>query len=303
MIYTLTFNPAIDYVVNTPTFSRGTLSRSLGESFHIGGKGINVSLVLKNLEIESTALGFVCGFTGEVIKNTLKDLEIPHDFVELSDGFSRINVKIKSAAETEINGLGPHISDEDMGMLYKKLDRLQNGDTLVLAGSVPSSLPSTIYCDILERLLDKDLRIVVDATNELLTGILKFQPFLIKPNHFELSEIFGKKLTDDEEIAECAKNLKSRGAKNVLVSMGGRGALMVTEDDRILRLPAPEGEVINTTGSGDSMVAGFLAGYLEEGNIDHAFALSLAAGSAGAFSHNLATKEEILNIYNKTAAI
>ena len=252
--------------------------------------------------MESIALGFVCGFTGEVIKSTLKDLEIEQDFVELSHGFSRINIKMKSSAETEINGLGPSISDEDMEQLYKKLDRLKNGDILVLAGSVPPSLPSTIYCDILERLSGKDLRIVVDATNELLTGILKFEPFLIKPNHFELSEIFGKKLTGDEEIAECAKNLKSRGAKNVLVSMGGKGALMVTEDDRILRLPAPQGEVIDTTGAGDSMVAGFLAGYLENGHIDHAFALGLAAGSASAFSHNLATKEEILNIYNKTVA-
>ncbi len=303
MIYTLTFNPAIDYVINTDTFTKGALNRSFKERFHIGGKGINVSLVLKNLETESTALGFICGFTGEVIKNTLKELEIPYDFIELADGFSRINVKMKSDLETEINGVGPHIFDKDMEQLYKKLDALSDGDILVLAGSVPPSLPPTIYCDILERLSHKDLRIVVDATNELLTGILKFEPFLIKPNHFELSEIFGKKLTDDEEIAECAKNLKSRGAKNVLVSMGGMGALMVTEDDRILRLPAPEGEVIDTTGSGDSMVAGFLAGYLESGDMDHAFALGLAAGSAGAFSHNLATKDEILNIYNKTAAI
>ncbi len=299
MIYTLTFNPSIDYVVNINSYEEGTLNRSFGEKLHVGGKGINVSLVLKALDLDSTALGFSAGFTGEVIRSALAKKEIIDDFIALNDGFSRINIKMKSQQETEINGQGPTISDDDMIKLYNKLYKLKNGDILILAGSVPSSLPSTAYSDILEKLKHKSISVIVDSSGELLTQILKYEPFLIKPNHSELNEIFGKDLRDEQEIIDCAKNLQSRGAKNVLVSLGDKGAILVTEDNRILKSGIIEGKAINTTGSGDSMVAGFISGYLKAKDFDHAFKLGVAAGIANAFSSTLPTKDEILNIYNK----
>jgi len=298
MIYTITFNPALDYIIRVPGYTEGAVNRTDDEKILAGGKGINVSTVLKNLGYDNTALGFVSGFTGNVITEMLNGLGVKSDFIQIDNGFSRINVKIKAEKETEINGQGPRIEKKDIDELYRKLDRLKPGDILVLAGSVPNTLPDSIYCDIMEFLKDKQLDIIVDATGELLTNVLKYKPFLVKPNNFELGEIFDKVLKTDEEIAVCARELQKRGARNVLVSMGGDGALMVTENDEVLRCKAPEGKVINTTGSGDSMVAGFIAGYIEKKNYEYALKLGLSAGSASAFSQNLATGEEIRRVYN-----
>lgn len=298
MIYTITFNPALDYIIRVPGYTEGAVNRTDDEKILAGGKGINVSTVLKNLGYNNTALGFVSGFTGNVITEMLNGLGVKSDFIQIDNGFSRINVKIKAEKETEINGQGPRIEKKDIDELYRKLDRLKPGDILVLAGSVPNTLPDSIYCDIMEFLKDRQLDIIVDATGELLTNVLKYKPFLVKPNNFELGEIFDKVLKTDEEIADCARELRKRGARNVLVSMGGDGALMVTENDEVLRCKAPEGKVINTTGSGDSMVAGFIAGYIEKKNYEYALKLGLSAGSASAFSQNLATGDEIRRVYN-----
>lgn len=297
MIYTITFNPALDYIIQVPNYIEGTVNRTSEEKILAGGKGINVSTVLKNLGFDNTALGFISGFTGKVLKEMLSELNVKNDFISLENGFTRINVKIKADKETEINGQGPKISDDAIEKLYKKLDLLNDGDVLVLAGSVPNTLPESIYCDILEHLQNKDLKVIVDATGKLLTDTLKFKPFLIKPNNFELSEIIGKELTTDEEIAQGAKALQKTGARNVLISRGGDGALLVTENGDVLKSAAPKGKVINTTGAGDSMVAGFIAGYIEENDYTHALKMGLSAGSASAFSENLATGDEVRAIY------
>ena len=293
MIYTITFNPALDYIINVPDYKEGLVNRTSKEKILPGGKGINVSTVLKNLGIENTALGFSAGFTGRMLEEMLNELGVKNDFIKLDGGFSRINVKIKANEETEINGQGPSINAEAIGELYKRLEGARNGDILVLAGSVPNSLPPDIYCGIMERLSDKELKIIVDATGELLCETLKYRPFLIKPNNFELGEIIGRELLTDEEIADGARKLREMGARNVLVSMGGKGAMLVTENDEVFRFDAPEGKVVNTTGSGDSMVAGFIAGYMERNDYEYALKMGLSAGSASAFSENLATGEEI----------
>lgn len=298
MIYTITFNPALDYIINVPNYTEGAVNRTSNEKILAGGKGINVSTVLKNLGFDNTALGFTAGFTGEMIEKMLEELEVRSDFISLGEGFTRINVKIKADKETEINGQGPRIDDAAIDKLYKKLDEAKDGDILVLAGSIPNTLPNTIYCEIMERLCGKDLRIIVDATGSLLTDTLKYKPFMVKPNNFELGEIVGKELKTDEEIAAGAKMLQDMGARNVLVSMGGAGAMLITEDGDVFRSEAPKGKVINTTGSGDSMVAGFIAGYLETGSYESALKMGLSAGSASAFSENLATGEEVRAIYN-----
>lgn len=294
MIYTLTLNPAIDYIMNVANYTDGTVNRTSSEKLFPGGKGINVSLVLNNLGIDSTALGFVGGFTGKMIDDMLLNAGLRCDFVYLDSGLSRINVKIKTQTETEINAQGPQITEKMLQMLYDKLDMLTEGDTLVLAGSVPASLPKTIYFDIMQRLSNKNVRFVVDATKELLTNSLKYKPFLIKPNNFELGEIFNQELSTDAQIIDCAKKLQSMGAKNVLVSLGKDGAILVSEDKQILKSPAPQGKVINTTGSGDSLVAGFLAG-LDQG-YSHALKMGICAGSASAFSEELATFNEIMSL-------
>ena len=299
MIYTLTFNPALDYIITVPGYKEGVVNRTSAEKILAGGKGINVSTVLSNLGYDNTALGFTAGFTGKVLESMLGSLGVKSDFITLDNGFSRINVKIKSEKETEINGQGPKINGEAIKKLYNKLDKLKNDDILVLAGSIPNTLPDMIYCEIMERLQSKNLNIIVDATGDLLTNVLKYKPFLIKPNNFELGEIFGKVLKTDSEIEECAKELKRQGAKNVLVSMGADGALMITDDMRTLRSHAPDGTVVNTTGSGDSTVAGFIAGYLEKHDYEYAFKLGICAGSASAFSQNLATKQEIQDVFYK----
>jgi 1-phosphofructokinase len=295
MVYTVTFNPAIDYVVRTDEMKVGSVNRSKSEEIYFGGKGINVSIVLSELGIESKALGFVAGFTGEAIEKGVAEKGIETDFVHLENGFSRINVKIKSGDETELNGQGPVIDDKALEELFAKLDGLKDGDTIVLAGSIPNTLPSDIYEKILERLSDRKIKTVVDATKDLLMNVLKYKPFLIKPNNHELGEMFGVTLTTNDEIAHYAAKLKEMGAKNVLVSMAGDGALLLDENGKTHICGVCKGEVKNSVGAGDSMVAGFIAGS-QEGDYDYALKLGTATGGATAFSDGLATKDEIYRL-------
>ena len=296
MIYTITFNPALDYIMVVPSCRNGEVNRTESEKIMAGGKGINVSIVLNNMGVENTALGFISGFTGGAIENILADMNCKTDFIKLDNGFSRINVKIKSDTETEINGQGPDISDSAVKKLYEKLDSLNDGDTLVLAGSIPSSLSDSIYCEIMDYLKDKKLNIV-DATKDLLVNVLKYKPFLVKPNNHEIGEIFGVELKTRSEVVPYAKKMQEMGAKNVLVSMAGEGAVFVGENGEVYESEAPKGKLVNSTGAGDSMVAGFLAGYMEKQDFMYALKMGLSAGSASAFSENLATKEEILNVF------
>ncbi len=298
MIYTVTFNPAIDYIVRMDKpLDPGMTNRSASEDCFFGGKGINVSTVLKNLGIENTALGFAAGFTGKAIVDSLIEKGIEEDFIMLNEGISRINVKIKSDEETEINAQGPNISDEAYEELLNKLDKLQKDDVLILAGSIPSSLPDDVYEIILERLYDKGVTFVVDATKDLLMNVLRFKPFLIKPNNHELGEMFGTVLKTDDEIEEYAKKLQEMGARNVLISMAGDGAMLITEDGQRFRVGVPKGTVKNSVGAGDSMVAGFVAGYMKTRDYQVALNMGTAAGSATAFSDDLATGDLINSIY------
>lgn len=292
MVYTVTFNPAVDYIVHTKELRAGATNRSDSEEIYFGGKGINVSIVLSELGVKSRALGFVAGFTGAAIERGVSEKGIDADFVHLSGGFSRINVKIKSDEETELNGQGPKIPDEAVQQLFAKLDELQDGDTLVLAGSIPSSLPSDIYERILARLSGRKIRAVVDATKDLLVKVLKYQPFLIKPNNFELGEIFGVELHTADEIVKYAEKLHEMGARNVLVSMAGDGAVLLDETGKTHVCGVCSGTVKNSVGAGDSMVAGFIAG-CEKAGYEYALKLGTAAGGATAFSEGLATKEKI----------
>lgn len=292
MVYTVTFNPAIDYVVHTAEMRLGEVNRSSSEEMYFGGKGINVSIVLNELGTPSIALGFTAGFTGEAIENGIKAMGIKSDFVRLKAGNSRINVKIKAGEETELNGQGPHIDDEALEALFVKLDKLSDGDTLVLAGSIPSSLPSDIYERIMQRLSDRKIRTVVDATNDLLLNVLKYKPFLIKPNNHELGEMFGVTLSEDEEIERYARKLKDMGAINVLISMAGDGAMLIDENGKCHRCGVCKGKVKNSVGAGDSMVAGFLTG-AQNGDYEYALKLGTAAGGATAFSDGLAVKAKI----------
>lgn len=296
MIYTVTFNPAIDYVMKIDTLTEGLTNRSESEEIHFGGKGINVSCVLAQLGVPTTALGFIAGFTGDALEKEIKKKGVETDFIRLSEGCTRINVKLKSKEETEINAQGPNISDEAIEQLYKKLNTIKSGDTLVLAGSVPSSLPQDIYEKILKRLNGRDIRFVVDATKDLLLNVLKYKPFLIKPNNHELEEIFDKALKTDEEIAECAKQLQNKGAVNVLVSLGKDGAMLIDENGKIHRQKAFNVTAVNTVGAGDSMVAGFIAGVQKD--YSYALLLGSAAGGATACNSGLATKEDISTLLN-----
>lgn len=293
MIYTVTFNPAVDYIVRVGALRPGEVNRSDAEDVFFGGKGINVSLVLKQLGIESHALGFIAGFTGTAIEDGIRKAGITTDFVRLQSGFSRINVKIKSSCETELNGQGPQIPQDSIRCLLEKLGRLQRGDVLILAGSIPNTLPENMYEKIMEPLAEKGIDFVVDATGELLVNVLPYKPFLIKPNKAELSEIFKKPLHTDAEIVQCARALQQRGAKNVLVSLAGDGALLADEHGKIHKMAAAQGTVINSVGAGDSMVAGFLAGYICKKDYAYALRLGTAAGGATAFSPGLAEKQEI----------
>ncbi len=295
MIYTVTFNPAIDYVVRTGEMKVGVVNRTESEEIYFGGKGLNVSIILNELGIKSEALGFVAGFTGEAIENGMAKDGIKTDFVHLDNGFSRINVKIQSSFETEINGQGPEISEENIEELFKKLNKIQDGDTIVLAGSIPASLPSDIYERILEYLKNKKIRAIVDATGDLLMNVLKYKPFLIKPNNFELEEIFGVELKTAEDVSEYALKLKEMGAVNVLVSMAGDGAILADENGKIHACGVCSGTVKNSVGAGDSMVAGFIAGCEKKG-YEYALKLGTAAGGATAFSDGLAKKDLIYSL-------
>lgn len=293
MIYTVTFNPALDYVIRMESLKLGTVNRSSAEAVYYGGKGINVSTVLKNIGVDSVALGFVAGFTGKEIEEGVKNMGVATDFIKLPEGMSRINVKIKAEQETEINGQGPAINMEKVEKLFEKLDRLEKGDCLVLAGTIPASLPSDIYEQIMDRLKDKEIRIVVDATKDLLLNVLKYHPFLIKPNNHELGEMFGVVLKTDEEIVEYAKKLQERGARNVLISMAGDGAILLTETKEVYKMGVPKGTVVNSVGAGDSMVAGFVASYFKEHDYLKALKFGTATGSATAFSEGLATMDKV----------
>lgn len=297
MIYTVTFNPSLDYIVGVNDFQLGMTNRTCSEQMFAGGKGINVSIVLKNLDIDSTALGFIAGFTGEEIRGQLEDMGICSDFIKLDQGLSRINVKLKSIDGTEINGAGPMIDRQALDRLFEKLDTLQEGDTLILAGSIPASMPDSIYSDIMKRLYGKGVTFVVDATKDLLMNVLKYHPFLIKPNNHELGEIFGVKISERSEVAPYAKKLQEMGARNVLVSMAGKGAVLLAEDGRIYEGPAPKGTLVNAVGAGDSMVAGFVAGWMEQKNYEHAFKMGVSTGSASAFSEKFATRAEVEAVY------
>ena len=292
MVFTVTFNPAIDYVVRIGELKLGATNRSEREEIYFGGKGINVSIVLRELGIPSIALGFTAGFTGEAIEKGLAEMGIDTDFVRLESGNSRINVKIKANAETELNGQGPDIDDKAIAALFEKLDKLSEGDTLILAGSIPPSLPSDIYEQILAKLSTKKIKAVVDATNDLLLNVLKYKPFLVKPNNHELGEMFGVELENDEDIEKYARKLQGMGARNVLISMAGDGAMLVDEYGKMHRCGVCRGTVKNSVGAGDSMVAGFTAGSLN-GDYEYALKLGTAAGGATAFSDGLAEKETI----------
>ena len=294
MIYTVTFNPAIDYVIHLDALRPGEINRNKLEDFQCGGKGVNVSNVLRTLGFETVALGFIAGFTGDGLENGLRSMGLQTDFVRLSNGATRVNVKIKTdTEETEINGIGPDITDADMSRLYEKLDRIGPDDTLVLSGSIPTCLPGDTYEKIMAHLDGKNLRIAVDATKDLLVNVLKYHPFLIKPNNHELGEIFGRVLKSDAEIIDCARQLQERGGRNILVSMAGDGALLLDEKGESHRIGCPKGKVQNSVGAGDSMVAGFLAGYLKTGDYGYALKLGTAAGSATAFSIGLADRAKI----------
>lgn len=299
MIYTVTCNPSLDYVVSVQGFQTGCTNRTQSEKLFAGGKGINVSLVLKNMGIESTALGFVAGFTGEEIVRRLEKIGVKNDFIWLEEGFSRINVKLKAMDDTEINGQGPQIDEEKTELLLRHLDGVGRGDVLFLSGSIPASMPDDTYERIMRRLDGTGAAVVVDATKALLMNVLKYRPFLIKPNHQELGEIFGVRLESREDVIPYGKKLQEAGAQNVLISLAGEGAVLIAADGELYSALAPEGKLINAVGVGDSMVAGFMAGWLSSGDYKYAFDMGLAAGSASAFSEELATGEEIAAVYSQ----
>ena len=299
MIYTVTFNPSLDYVIGVEKLVPGEINRTTRENIYPGGKGNNVSVVLSNLGHRSKALGFVSGFTGEALEKMLDDFGCYTDFIPLDHGFTRINVKINAGEETEINGQGPRISETAIEQLYQKLDALTKGDVLVLAGSIPNTLPEDIYERIMERLQERGIRIVVDATRDLLMNVLKYHPFLIKPNNHELGEMFGVVLKTDEEIIKYAGKLKEMGAKNVLISMAGDGAILLDECGKVHQGKPPKGKVLNSVGAGDSIVAGFITGYLNTGDYEKAFELGIATGSASAFKYWLADKEDVVKLLKK----
>ena len=296
MIYTITFNPALDYIVKMDEFNLGHVNRSNNEFVYAGGKGINVSIVLNNLEVKSKALGFIAGFTGDEIERRVREFGCDTDFIKLKEGMSRINVKIKADVESEINGGGPDISAEALQELYGKLDTLTSGDILVLAGSIPKTMPTDVYERIMERLQEKGVKFIVDTTGESLLKVLKYNPFLIKPNHHELGELFGVKINSKEEVIEYAKKLKDMGAQNVIISMAGDGAVLINSNGDVTTSNVPKGVVKNSVGAGDSMVAGFIAGYLNSKKIEDGFKLGVATGSASAFSEGLATKDYVYEL-------
>ena len=296
MIYTVTFNPSLDYIVSVDNFTLGKVNRTTDELMFPGGKGINVSMVLKNLGYDSVALGFMAGFTGNEIIRMLDERGVISDFIHVEKGLSRINVKLRSNEESEINGQGPAIDADAISRLYGKLDKLQDGDVLVLAGSIPDVMSRNTYMDIMKRLNGRGVKVVVDATKDLLVNVLEYKPFLVKPNNHELGEIYGVTLNTRDEVVPYAKRMQEAGARNVLISMAGEGAVLLDEQGEVHMSEAPKGKVVNSVGAGDSMVGGFIAGYLESGNYEEAFYMGLCTGSASAFSENLATKAEVIKL-------
>lgn len=299
VIYTVTFNPSLDYIVSVKDFRPGMTNRTSSELMLAGGKGINVSIVLGNLGIKSTALGFIAGFTGDEIVRRLHNSGINSEFIKINDGISRINIKLKSIDGTEINGQGPHIDSSHIEQLMNRLRRLESGDILVLAGSIPAGISDNIYKDIMDMLKDKGVQIVVDATSRLLTNVLEYKPFFIKPNQHELGDIFNVTLNTQEEVIPYALELKKMGAVNVCVSMGGKGAILVADDGNVYKAKAPDGILKNSVGAGDSLVAGFLSGWIEKKDYEYAFRKGVATGSASAFSERLATVGEVNMLIDK----
>ena len=300
VIYTVTFNPSLDYIVSVKDFRPGMTNRTSSELMLAGGKGINVSIVLGNLGIKSTALGFIAGFTGDEIVRRLHNGGINSEFIKINDGISRINIKLKSIDGTEINGQGPHIDSSHIEQLMNRLRRLESGDVLVLAGSIPVGISDK---DIMDMLKDKGVQIVVDATSRLLTNVLEYNPFFIKPNQHELGDIFNVTLNTQEEVIPYALELKKMGAVNVCVSMGGKGAILVADDGNVYKAKAPDGILKNSVGAGDSLVAGFLSGWIEKKDYEYAFRKGVATGSASAFSERLATNGEVNDLIGKVTII
>ena len=311
MIYTVTFNPSLDYVVSVNDFTSGSINRTIDEEIYPGGKGINVSSVLSELGVENTALGFVSGFTGDHLVQLLKEKNVRTDFIRVKNGISRINVKLRSFShdnetehhiskeETEINGQGPVVSEEELAQLMCQIHALKEEDVLIISGSVSKGVPENIYAEMVKICNKKHVKVVVDASSALLWNTLEYAPFLIKPNHHELGDLFHCEIDTYEKMIFYAKELKNCGACNVLVSAGKEGAVLVAEDGNVYKMPAPKGKVKNSIGAGDSMVAGFLAEYLFSGNYEKALKLGIAAGSATAFSECLAIRAEIEEVYWK----
>lgn len=293
MIYTITFNPALDYIVKMDKFDLGHVNRTTREDVYAGGKGINVSIVLNNLSVPNKALGFIAGFTGDEIERRVREFGCDTDFVKLKSGMSRINVKMKADVESEINGGGPDIPNEDLDELYLKLDSLKSGDILVLAGSIPKTLPVDIYERIMRKYGDRGVKFIVDTTGESLLKVLSYKPFLIKPNHHELAELFNVKINSQQEIVEYGKKLQEMGAENVLISMAGDGAILIKSNGEAIYSEVPKGVLKNSVGAGDSMVAGFIAGFIKEEKLEDGFIMGVATGSASAFSEGLATKDKV----------
>ncbi len=295
MVYTVTINPSVDYVMHIDGLNEGAVNRSSSEKIYIGGKGINVSFVLKEFGIESVALGFCAGFTGDYIKSILSENGIKEELIKLNSGYSRINIKLKGNAETEINGQGPEISEKSLDELYNKLDRIQDGDYLILSGSVPKTLSDDIYPELLRKIKGKNVRTVVDASGKLLLNSLDERPFLIKPNIYELADLFSVNITSADAAALYAGKLVERGAQNVIVSMGENGAVLVSKDQNLYQ-KARKGKVINSTGAGDSMVAGFIGSYIKHQNIEKAFVTAVETGTVAAFSAGLPLKEQLVDL-------
>lgn len=294
MIYTVTLNPSLDYIIKVDRFQFGRVNRASSETIRAGGKGINVSLMLQTFNVDNRALGFIAGFTGRQIRESMKAAGCTTGFVELEHGFSRVNVKMNSMGETEINGAGPTVSVEEMGKMIDRIaEMVREDDTIVLSGSIPQSLPQDTYEQILEKIDTDVVNVVVDTNGNILRRLLCFHPFLIKPNLQELSEMFSCPLKEYDEIVGCAHHLQEEGARNVLVSMGEDGAILVTENGQVFSAPAPKGEVVDSTGAGDAMIAGFLAGYLERGSLVDGFYMGLVTASATVFREGLATREEV----------
>ena len=297
MIYTLTVNPSLDYMIQVPQFETGIVNRSSSEKIIAGGKGINVSLMLKNLGVESCALGFVAGFTGMEIERQLQEKNVRTDFVHLKNGLSRINVKIKSGEESEINANGPVIQKDEIEELFNKLNELNENDILVLAGSIPKTLPDDFYARIMEKLVTKKIRFVVDAEKRILMEALKFKPLLVKPNNFELGQIFNVELNTRDDVIPYAKKIHELGAANVLVSLAGEGAVLVDENENVFTSAAPKGNVVNSVGAGDSMVAGFISEYITTGDTEKSFYMGISAGSASAFCEGFASDEMVKKMF------